>query len=94
MIGKIPEHWKHALSVPIFKKGEWTDPSNYQSINLLPVISKLYASYLYYKLIDWIHSKSVQGIEHTGFRQGPSATDHCIILSQLAEKYTHYSREK
>jgi hypothetical protein len=32
--GQIPEDWKNANIVPIFKKGDHSKPSNYRSVSL------------------------------------------------------------
>ena len=43
--GTIPQDWKHALVVTIYKgKGLDTDPSNYRPISLLNSMYKLFAS--------------------------------------------------
>jgi len=35
---KLPEEWKKSITVPIHKKGDKTDCSNYRGISLLPTI--------------------------------------------------------
>ena len=37
--GKLPKDWKSSVVVPIPKKGDHSDPSNYCPISLLPVLS-------------------------------------------------------
>ncbi len=39
--GVFPEIWKHAMVIPLFKKGDQENVSNYRSISLLPVLSKI-----------------------------------------------------
>ena len=38
----FPESWKIARVTPIFKDGDQADKSNYRSISVLPVITKLF----------------------------------------------------
>ncbi len=41
VIGEFPDAWKHAVVVPILKKGDPDNVSNYRLIALLPIISKV-----------------------------------------------------
>jgi len=34
--GKLPQEWKESITVPIYKKGNKTDCSDYRGISLLP----------------------------------------------------------
>ena len=38
---ELPEEWKEAIIVPIYKKGDKTDCSNYRDISLLPTTCKI-----------------------------------------------------
>ena len=45
--GKVPEDWRFAMIVPLYKsKGERTECSNYRGISLSSVVSKIYAGIL------------------------------------------------
>ena len=50
--GIVPVQWKEANVVPVFKKGDPTNASNYRPISLLPVISKNFERCIYNKIID------------------------------------------
>ena len=39
--GAVPSNWKMANVTPLFKKGDHSQPNNYQSISLTSIVSKL-----------------------------------------------------
>ena len=39
--GRIPEDWRNANVVPIFKKGSRFEPGNYRPVSLTSVVGKL-----------------------------------------------------
>ena len=58
--GEFPHCLKQAEVIPIFKKKEKLDKSNYRPVSILPVISKIYERLMYdqmYKYFDQIFSK-------------------------------------
>lgn len=82
---KDPPIWKHSIIVPIFKKDS---SQSHCSISLLSSGAKLYTSYPYLKLEEWITSNNIRRWEQIGFRKGFETQDHCLILTHLDEKYT------
>ena len=42
-VGVVPEDWKKALIVPLFKKGDPTNIDNYRGISLLSLPGKVFA---------------------------------------------------
>lgn len=41
--GEYPELWTKGIFVPIFKKGDRSDPKNYRGITLVNVMAKLFS---------------------------------------------------
>ena len=55
---KFPYDWKTARVIPIFKKGDKSDKSNYRPISFLPVISRLFEKLVFNQLY--------QHLDHNG----------------------------
>ena len=73
--GDFPHCLKQPEVMPVFKKEEKLDKSNYRPVNILPVICKIYERLMYeqmYKHFDQIFSKF-----QCGFRKGYS-TQNCL----------------
>ena len=45
--GVFPERWKQANIIPLYKKGNKKDPSNYRSVSLLPLFGKILERVVY-----------------------------------------------
>ena len=45
--GEIPQDWKKAYVIPIYKKGSKSDPKNYRSISLTSIVCKTMDGILY-----------------------------------------------
>ena len=52
--GIIPDDWKTAKVIPIFKSGTRTDPGNYRPISVLPALSKILERAVHSQLIDYL----------------------------------------
>jgi hypothetical protein len=43
---ELPDQWKESIVVPVYKKGDKTDCSNYRGISLLPTAYKIISNIL------------------------------------------------
>jgi hypothetical protein len=50
---EFPQQWKESITVPIYKKGDKTDCSNYQGISLLSTAYKILSNILLSRLIPY-----------------------------------------
>lgn len=48
-------------------------------ICLLNIINKLYVTFLYLKLVDWVPNENTIAEEHAVFRYEWSALDYCVL---------------
>lgn len=86
---RIPEAWKNARMVLIFKKGNKKDIKNYRPICLLSNIYKLFTKIITIRLEKKLDEN--QPREQAGFRSKYSTTDHIHVINQLKEKCREYN---
>ncbi|KAK4822917.1 LOW QUALITY PROTEIN: hypothetical protein QYF61_023417, partial [Mycteria americana] len=84
--GKVPDDWKLANVIPIYKKGMREDPGNYRPVNLTSVPGKIMEIIL--GTVER-HLKNNAIIRHNqhGFTKGNKAFDtvfHSILLDKLS----------
>lgn len=87
----MPKYWLIVSIVPTFKKGDPESPASY---SLLSVVGKIDARYLYNELLSCTTSCRIFGTEQTGFRQGESTMENCLILSHIIHKQVTVSRSR
>ena len=77
--GIVPSDWKLANITPLFKKGDHSQPNNYQPISLTSIVSKLFEHILSSNIRKHLESK--HHCQH-GFRQFHSCETQLISLVQ------------
>ena len=78
-------------TVPIFKKGDCKQCTNYRGISLLSVPGIVYAKCLERKCRELVESKLEVG--WSSFRLGRSTTDQLFTLKQVFEKSWEYGKD-
>jgi hypothetical protein len=78
---ELPLQWKESIVVPIHKKGEKTDCSNYRGISLLSTSYKILSNILLSRLIP--HADEIIGYHQCGFRRNRSTTDQIFYIRQI-----------
>jgi len=86
---ELPEKWKESITVPIYKKGDITDCSNYRGISLLPTTYKILPNILLSRLTPY--AEEIIGDRQCGFRRNRSTTDHTFCIRPILEKEWEYS---
>jgi len=81
---ELPEEWKESIIVPIYKKGDKTECSNYRRISILPTTYKMLSNILLSRLAP--RAEEIIGDPQYGFRRKRSATDHILCILQILEK--------
>ena len=83
---EIPEDWKTAIIVPLYKKGDANKPSNYRGISLLSSGYKLYTELILGRLQKEVDEKNLLPEGQAGFRKGRSTTDNIYILNHIVQR--------
>ena len=89
--GKTTRDWQTGVIIPIFKKGDRKQCTNYSGISLLSLPRKVYAKCLERKCREIVESKLEDG--QCGFRPGRSITDQIFTLKQIFEKSWEYGKD-
>ncbi|MFA0954731.1 RNA-directed DNA polymerase, partial [Klebsiella pneumoniae] len=83
--GRVPEEWKFAVIVPLYKgKGDVYDCRNHRGISLLSVPGKLYGRLV----IERVQGLTRAGISEVqcGFMPGRECAAHIFTVQQVVEK--------
>ena len=82
----FPTVWKQANVVPVFKKGDKTNISNYRPISLLSCVGKVFEKCIFKYLHNYIVSNSLISPVQSGFTPNDSA------VFQLIDLYDTFSK--
>ncbi|KAJ4446470.1 hypothetical protein ANN_13166 [Periplaneta americana] len=80
----VPEQWKESIIVPIFKKGDKTNCSNFRGISLLLTSYKILSNILLRRLTPYVDE--IIGDHQCGFRRNTSTIDQIFYIRQIMEK--------
>ena len=81
---ELPEEWKEWNNVPVYKKSDKTDCSNYGGTSLLSTKYKIFSNILLSRLTPY--AAEIIGDRQCGFRRNRSTTDHIFCIHQILEK--------
>ena len=77
----VPESWKRAKIVPIFKSNDKTDPTNYRPISLLPTLSKILEKVVSNQVHSYLSFNKILTKNQFGFRPKHN-TEHLLLKIQ------------
>ncbi|CAM4509227.1 unnamed protein product [Lepidochelys kempii] len=78
--GGVPDDWKKANVVPIFKKGKKEDPGNYRQVSLTSVPGKIMEQVLKESILKHLEERKVIGNSQLGFTKGKSCLTNLIAF--------------
>ena len=67
--GQVPNEWKQAKVLPLFKSGNDTELDNYRPISILPVLSKVLERVVHTQFIGYLESSRLLYKYQFGFRR-------------------------
>lgn len=70
--GVVPDEFKQARVVPIYKSGSRKNFDNYRPISILPAISKVLEKCVHSQIMDHLESNNLLSQNQFGFRKHPS----------------------
>jgi hypothetical protein len=82
--GELPHQWKESIVVPIHKKGDKTDCSNYRGISLLSTSYKILSHILLARLTPY--ADEIIGDHQCRFWHNRSMADQIFYIWQILEK--------
>ena len=85
--GEFPEDWCNSIIVPLYKRGNINEPSNYRGISLLDVFGKIYTGVLNRRLTFYVNMFNKLSESQSGFRENYSTIDNAFILQSLIDRY-------
>ena len=85
--GVVPDIWKIAKVIPIFKSGDRSDTNNYRPISLLSCFEKIMERLLAKRILSFVRKHKILYRLQFGFREGHSTTH--ALLELLEKIYTN-----
>jgi hypothetical protein len=88
----IPREWKCGVIVPIHKRDDPADPSNYRPIALCCCVAKLFSRVVADILYDRLEEEMKLPDEQGGFRRGRGAPEMVLALHSLMETRRRHNK--
>ena len=92
--GKTIPDWMIGMIVPIHKKGDKSQASNYRGITLLSCLGKLFLTILNNRLTKFVGDKGILSSSQLGFIKGNRTSDAHIILNNIIEEHCHMKKKR
>jgi len=79
-MGVVPKMWKEASVIPIHKKKDKSDISNYRPVSLLSCVGKLQERIIFKHMYNYLHVNKLISPMQSGFRPGDSTINQLLDI--------------
>ena len=79
--GVVPADWRAAKVIPIYKKGDKSDPKNYRPISITSLVSKTFEHILSHAIMDHLEVNNLLTEVQHGFRKRHSCESQLLITA-------------
>lgn len=83
----LPDDWRTATVIPIFKKGSKSDPGNYRPVSLTCVSCKIMESIIRDYIVEQLNNSESMSVCQHGFTKGRSCTTNLLTAFELWTKW-------
>ena len=84
--GELPAAWKEGEIVPIFKKGDRSNPGNYRPVSLISVLCKVLETFICDALLDHLLSADLLSYDQFGFLPKRSCALQLLLVIEKSMK--------
>jgi hypothetical protein len=84
--GLIPDCFKIAKVIPVYKKGTEDTLNNYRPISLLPIFNKLLEKLVFKRLMNFLNKFDILYDKQFGFRPRHSTTHALLLITDKIQK--------
>ena len=90
--GEIPESWTTGVIIPIYKKGDPTNPSNYRGITLLSTLGKVFTKLIYNRLEQFTEIFGILKVKPSRVKKNNSTIDQLFVIHTLVDIFLKQNR--
>ena len=90
--GRVPDDWKSARVIPLFKKGKMENLDNYRPISIVPTASKLLERIVHKQVGDYLREHNILSPYQCGFRKHHSTEFAALSLADTIRRNIEQGR--
>jgi hypothetical protein len=84
--GVVPDKFKIAQIVPVFKNGSAIYVNNYRAISLLSIFNRILEKLMYGRLMKYVEKMNIISENQFGFRSGYSTVQAVMLITDKIQK--------